>query len=130
MTKTCARFLLLVNKNVPCPVSLVTMVEYIFSFAVKSSNMSSMKVAKKSLAAGTFDAVAAAESPIGFDNLFRRAIKISFFFFKLFESRSHAILFLDPLKDWSKNCISDYFLICNSIFIIDLFIIRHFFDKW
>lgn len=83
MTKTCAWFLLLVNKNVPCPVPLVTMVEYISSFAVKSSNMSSMKVAK-SLAAGTFDAVAAAESPIGFGNLFRKTIKILFFFLVIF----------------------------------------------
>lgn len=85
MTKTCTWFLLLVNKNVPCSVSLVTMVEYISFFAVKSSNMSSMKVARarKSLAAGTFDAVAAAESPVGFGNLFRRTIKISFSFFQV-----------------------------------------------
>lgn len=44
--------------------------------------MSYMKVAK-SLVAGTFDAVAAAESPIDFGNLFRRAIKILFSFFQV-----------------------------------------------
>lgn len=52
--KDCTRFPLLVNKNVSCSVSLVTIIECASSIAVKSYNMSLVKVAGKSLTVGIY----------------------------------------------------------------------------